>query len=107
MNIETWTGKPRVVEMMLWDGTAETGDAIAEWVGFSTDGGRLWRVRHGKAPDVFAEIWNTQELCWVNCPVGHRVAKGRLGEFYPISPAALEAGYVLAVQEGAAAAGDA
>ena len=43
-------------------------------------------------PDVL-EVWNDQESAWIPCPVGHSVVKGRLGEFYPISPAAIAETY--------------
>lgn len=89
--VEHWTGKPRVVEMMLWDGTQEASKAISQWVGVDENGDTNWIPPEPASP---AQVWNTQEHCWVSCPVGHRVAKGRLGEFYPISPAAIEAGYV-------------
>ena len=100
--VERWTDKPRVVEMMPWDGTAECAEAIQRWVGSFEDGDPLFlpgvdenSVSRIAAATRYsgAQVWNTQERCWVSCPVGHRVAKGRLGEFYPISPAALEAGY--------------
>lgn len=39
------------------------------------------------------EVWNDQESAWIPCPLGHSVVKGRLGEFYPISPAVITETY--------------
>lgn len=39
------------------------------------------------------KIWNSIEVCWVNCPMFHFLIKGIKGEFYPISPEILERTY--------------
>lgn len=81
------------VEAVVWDGTPERARFLKEWTvqpngtpGFllTTDGLDKWED---------ARVWNNQESCWVACPEGHRVVKGRLGEFYPISPAAVAETY--------------
>jgi hypothetical protein len=83
--------------MMPWDGTEEAWHHIAAWVGHGLAQPMLKlngaRPPYGTWQQQIA-VWNTEENGWINCPVGHRIAKGRLGEFYPISPAALEAGFV-------------
>lgn len=44
-------------------------------------------------PGYGAQLWNAEEECWINLPVGHHAVRGPLGEFYPLSPAALELTY--------------
>lgn len=40
-----------------------------------------------------AQIYSSEERGWVPCQRGHFIVKGIRGEFYPISPAALEESY--------------
>jgi len=44
-----------------------------------------FQLRKHMDEDRTAEVYNTEELAWIPCPVGHFVAKGANGEFYPIS----------------------
>ena len=79
--------KPVTVETMPW-----TGDNFAAVREFAGDSAQLLTQPYLGLPDVL-EVWNDQESAWIPCPVGHSVVKGRLGEFYPISPAAIAETY--------------
>lgn len=74
--------RPVIVETIRWAGT--NLPAIRTFAGEGNvscpAGGHL-------------EVWNDQESAWIPCPLGHSVVKGRLGEFYPISPAAIAETY--------------
>jgi hypothetical protein len=88
--IEIYQRRPAYVEMILWDGSADSFYEIRDWVGISPDvGGPGFRFN---AHDI-AEVYNGEEHGWIPTPVGHRIVKGPVGEFYPISPAALALSY--------------
>ena len=90
--IETYRKKLVVVDMILWDGTDRAAAEIAEWVAVAGPGEPGFRTAEG-AEGVYAEVWAEQEECWVDCPVGHRVVRGTVGEYYPISAEALAQSY--------------
>jgi len=46
------------------------------------------------------QIWNDQEQAWIPCPEGHWVVRGVLGEYYPVSPAAVATTYEPATGAG-------
>lgn len=80
--------KPVIVEAMQWTGL-NPGDLQA----FT---GNLVEIGQGTGTSLELRVWNTEESCWVRCPNGHSVIKGKLGEFYPISPQALSETYEVA-----------
>lgn len=90
--IETFRKKPVIVDTVLWDGTWERLAEIRDWIDSATT---TWPEQPAFTFDPASglRLWNDQENCYVDCPVGHRVVKGRLGEFYPISPAAVAETY--------------
>lgn len=77
--VELRRKKPAVIPMLLFDGT--NGEQVDDFA----DG----QVNFGRT-DGQIEIWNAQEKAWQVVPVGHRVVKSTLGEFYPMSPKAYE-----------------
>jgi len=87
-----FTARKRPVEVQIagpWDGT----DAMAaELVAFTGDD-------EGSDPDFDphdgAEVWNSEEGCWISVPPGHFIIRGPRGEHYPISPEALAETYDL------------
>lgn len=81
--IERLRKKPLVIEVLLWDGTN-----FAQIVEFTGSDGNADRVGPGEL-----KVWNEQENDWIGVPLGHYVAKGVLGEFYPLSPEAYERTY--------------
>lgn len=85
-NIARFRRKTFDVEMIRFDG--DNGEAVAEWAG-SDEQGRLAIP----GPEGEVAIFNSQEGAWLSVPAGHYVARGRLGELYPISPDALEGSY--------------
>lgn len=86
--IERFRKRPLEVEMMLWDGTPERGHQISDWVdSYRTDRDPLGSLF--LFDTAYAQVWNREERQWLSVPVGHRVAKGKLNEFYPVSPAAI------------------
>lgn len=92
--IEKFRKVPIEVETILWDGTPERAQQIKEWVGKrDTHEPRFLLPEDITGVWNEANVWNDQEHCWIPCPVGHRVVKGLLGEFYPISPEAVEKTY--------------
>lgn len=80
--VKRFRKKPVEVETLEWTGS--NLDAIRAFAGpvnvSCPGGGEL-------------AIWNDQEDGWIPCPLGHSVVKGKLNEFYPISPAAIAATY--------------
>lgn len=90
--IETFRKKPVTVETVLWDGTRETIAFLVKWAGNLRDNPEQ-SPRFIVDADMNGCVYNDQERCWVNVPLGHRVVKGRLGEFYPISPEAVAETY--------------
>lgn len=48
-----------------------------------------------KFGDNSLRVWNKEEEDWINCPMFHYIIKGVRGEFYPISPEALEQYYTI------------
>lgn len=92
--------KPIAVPMIEW--TGENMDEIREFTGnidvvSAQDTDQVpYPLPKFLVKDVLpirAEIYNTEELAWIPVPLGHFVAKGSNGEFYPISPAVLEQTY--------------
>lgn len=77
--IERRRRKPLVIEVLLWNGT--NGEQVDDFTG--------GRIGFGRA-DGQIEVWNDQEKAWIVVPLGHYVANGALGEFYPVSPEAYE-----------------
>ena len=82
-DIEEVARRPYVVRVLLWDGT--NSDQVERFVGAGN-----WRPALQTRP---AQVWNSEERQWINVPVGHRLVAGRVGEFYPLSPDALAAGF--------------
>jgi hypothetical protein len=66
-----------------------------QWTGSNLDAIRLFTGDASVACPAAGDltVWNDQEHAWIPCPVGHSVAKGLLGELYPVSPAAVAATY--------------
>lgn len=83
MPVQRFRTRPTEVDALQWDGIN-----LAELTGFTGPG--IVKVTGGGD-----QLWNTQERCWLPLPVGHWVIRGLLGEFYPVSPAALTAKYTL------------
>lgn len=80
--VQWFRKRPALVPAVPWDGgSREAVEAFA----VSPDGRECWRWRD----DGGLELWNGQEGAWIPCPAGHHVMRGVLGEFYPVSPAAL------------------
>lgn len=75
------TKRPVTVRTLEW--TGNNPEQMRAFCGDAFD----WR------PEWTARIWNTQEGCAIDLKVGHHVVQGPLGEFYPLSPAALELTY--------------
>lgn len=78
--------KPVVIEAILWDGTN-----IASIKSFAVHPSiniiKVWKL------DGQLAVWNTLEVQWINCPVGHFIIKGIKGEFYPCEPKVFEQTY--------------
>jgi hypothetical protein len=87
--IETYRRKPTVAVMVLWDGSDRAVEEISSWTGLGRVDFSVFHLND----DGGAAIFNTEEHCWIPVPIGHRIIRGPLGEFYPISPAALEKTY--------------
>jgi hypothetical protein len=91
MPIVQFRKRPVVVDTILWDGTPEAAAELVAWCGWLNDNPaqspRFLSIEGGG----LAQVWNDQERCWIDVHVGHRVARGALGEFYPISPEAIDA----------------
>jgi len=79
--------KPVVVEAVKWDGTSYP--AVERFAGAAVV---LEADLPGQQPGRL-QVWNDQEQAWIPCPAGHWVVRGVLGEFYPVSPAAVEETY--------------
>jgi hypothetical protein len=77
--IERRRKKPVAIEMLLFDGTnsQQVDDFTDGYINFGRNDGHI-------------EVWNRQENAWIVIPVGHRVVRGALGEFYPMSPQAYQ-----------------
>ncbi|WP_377266963.1 hypothetical protein [Peterkaempfera sp. SMS 1(5)a] len=74
------------IEAIRW--TGDNADQVRAFVSTKSGGEPAFAVRR-----QVAQVWAREEGCWVDCPVGHWVARGVLGEYYPVSPAAMEASY--------------
>ncbi|WP_055591126.1 hypothetical protein [Peterkaempfera griseoplana] len=87
--------RPIEIEAIRW--TGDNADQLCTFAGDGPGGEPTFAVRR-----QVAQVWAREEGCWVDCPVGHWVVRGVLGEYYPVSPAAMEASYEMvgAVQEG-------
>lgn len=70
--------KPVTVETMAFDGTAGSFWDLQQFTGKLVE----WNSNG-------LQVFNTEDQCWISVPEGHSIVKGKLGEFYPISPAAL------------------
>lgn len=79
-----WRKRPAVLWGLLWTGA--NADSIRRFA-VSPEGTECTRYQ-GEGTGL--EVWNDQERRWIPCPAGHVVMKGVLGEFYPVSPAALK-----------------
>jgi len=73
--------KPLTVETLEW--TGENYRSLSAFTG--------QQVRRAAMGGL--EVWNEEERDWIACPIGHRVVRGALGEFYPISPEAVARTY--------------
>jgi hypothetical protein len=82
MPVHYYTKKPLTIATLLWDGTN------ADEVRVFANGGEEEEYSFRKQ-DGGIQVWNSQEQCWLNVPVGHHVARGALNGLYPISCAAL------------------
>jgi hypothetical protein len=80
--VKRYRKKPVEVDTLEWTGS--NYKAIHEFTGGLvrpvTDSGNL-------------EVWNVQEGAWIPVPPDHSVVRGQLGEYYPISPAAIAETY--------------
>lgn len=85
--VTTRRKKPVEVRTLEW-----TGSNLDEMREFCGHLGTDWMFTQDEGNPV-ARVWNSQEHCDINVPVGHHVVRGPLGEFYPLSPAALELTY--------------
>lgn len=93
MPVVQYRKRPVVVDTILWDGTPEAAAELTAWCGHLNDN-PAQSPRFLSAPGVsHAQVWNEQERCWIDVPVGHLVVRGLLGEFYPLSPDALAQTY--------------
>lgn len=82
--------KPVTVDTMAWDGTAGCLEDLWAFTGGADQYGRAaleWDLDKG------LRVWNSQEGDWIACPQGHSVVRGRLGEYYPVSPQAITETY--------------
>jgi len=82
--------KPIPVPMLEW--TGENLEQMQEFVGLLQEPEDIPIRKFYQSPSG-AKVYNTEELAWIPCPVGHYVAKGANGEFYPISPDVLAKTY--------------
>ena len=88
--VRRYRKRPVTVSGVEWTGA--NYDAIRAFA-VAADGAKCFRWRKEGA----LELWNDQEQAWIPCPPGHTVMRGVLGEFYPVSPEALEATFEPAV----------
>lgn len=92
--VEQFRRRPTTVDTILWDGTPERARHIKAWTGRRADGVRRFLLPSDSAGQwEQAHVWNEQERDWFPVPVGHRIVRGRLGEFYAVSPDAIQATY--------------
>lgn len=47
----------------------------------------------GPGINELVAIWNEPEAQWIDCPVGHYIIRGIVGEFYPCDPDIFRATY--------------
>lgn len=87
--VKRYRKRPIEIDTLEWTGT--NLDAVRAFAGDAS-------VACPAAGDL--AVWNEQEQAWIAVPLGHSVARGLLGELYPVSPAAIAATYEPA--EGAA-----
>ena len=80
--------KPVTVETMPW--TGDHWDAVRRFAGLNA---RYFPHGDGQGAGPLLELWNSQGRAWIPCPAGYSVVKGRLGDFYPVSPAAIAETY--------------
>jgi hypothetical protein len=81
--IERRRKKPLPIEVLVWDGTN-----FGQVDGFAGDDGQ--GNRNARLFGAGLEVWNEQDQAWLVVTLGHRVAKGALGELYPMSEEAFE-----------------
>ena len=82
--IRRYRKKPVEVEALEWTGA--NLDALRAFAGdenLTCPGSRYSDL----------SVWNEQEHDWIKVPFGHSIVKGKLGELYPISPAAIAETY--------------
>jgi hypothetical protein len=79
--VRRFTSRQVTVEAVLW-----TGTNLAELAEFTGPG-------IVKIDRTGAWLHNSEERAYIPLPTGHWVIRGILSEFYPCSPAALEAKY--------------
>lgn len=92
--VERYRRISTAVDTILWDGTPERARHIKAWTGRRADGVRRFLLPSDSAGQwEQAHVWNEQERDWFPVPVGHRIVRGRLGEFYAVSPDAIQATY--------------
>lgn len=75
---------PLEIEAVQWTGDAISWQAVLDFTG---------RLGAKLSPGGVLHLWCGLSRQWLRVPVGHWVAKGTLGEFYPIDPTALQQTY--------------
>lgn len=93
--IERRRKKPLPIEVLVWDGTN-----FGQVDGFAGDDGQ--GNRNARLFGAGLEVWNEQDQSWLGVMLGHRVAKGALGELYPMSQQAYEETTEPAAETGSA-----
>lgn len=88
MPVAYYTKKPLTIPTLEW-----TGSNADELRAFCEPDDTEYNIQF---TDGGVKVWNDQEHCWIPVPVGHVVARGALGELYPISPEALARTFDLA-----------
>ena len=82
--------KPTLLEAIQWLG----GDTaiLDEFCGQHWDKaeyqGIYWTAN--RLDEAQIVLWNTMESQWIQCPVGHYVIRGIMGELYPCDPVVFE-----------------
>jgi hypothetical protein len=86
MAIRTFRKRPILIEVVRW-----TGDNLAELVEWAGARNLSYRTDANGQPHLRVKVHAEED--WCNCPVGHYVARGVYGEFYPIREDILHATY--------------
>jgi hypothetical protein len=74
--------KPVVIEAMLFDGSAESGEAVEAWIG---EAGAFGYASRGREEPYWGVEIRTLEGTMTADP-GDYVIRGTKGEFYPCKP---------------------